>query len=129
MLLRSACASLLLAVACARQVPPPPLLSGDLPAIVPGQTAIQGRVHDVTTGVPIAGALVILQCECMAGHREMQTDPRGVYSFVDLQPGRYVVQVLAERANVNKTAELPAGRRVVVQFAVDPDHHFRIEVG
>lgn len=81
------------------------------------------------TGVPIAGALVILQCRCIKGARETLTDARGVYSFADLPSGKYTVQVLYGHANLNKTVELPAGRPVVVQFAVDPEQAFVVEIG
>lgn len=127
--MRRACAVLVVAVGCARPVPPSPLRPADLPALTPGQAAIQGRAHHAMTGVPIAGALVILQCRCIEGARETQTDARGVYSFADLPSGKYTVQVLYGHANLNKTVELPAGRPVVIQFAVDPEQAFVVEIG
>ncbi|MBA3550570.1 MAG: hypothetical protein H0T76_29190 [Nannocystis sp.] len=52
----------------------PTLLPAELPDIVPGRAAIQGAVHDETTGLRIPGALVILTASGQDRHRETETD-------------------------------------------------------
>jgi hypothetical protein len=114
-------------VGCARAPAPPVVTFGELPRVPPGQAAIQGPVHDVNTGVRVAGALVILQCACLPGHRETETDARGIYSFVDLPPGKYTVQVLFGRADVSKSLQLAPGKHFIARFAIDPTSRIRIE--
>lgn len=73
-----------------------------------GTGRISGTVIHSETREPIANALVVLQCTCLAGSRETTTDPRGRYAFARLPPGTYTVQVLAGQADVSKVFELPA---------------------
>jgi Carboxypeptidase regulatory-like domain/TonB-dependent Receptor Plug Domain len=51
---------------------------------------IAGRVTDMGTGQPLAGVTVILQGE--QGEDASITDDQGLYTFVNLQVGRYVVR-------------------------------------
>jgi Carboxypeptidase regulatory-like domain len=73
---------------------------------------IAGQVKHSKTGEPVANALVILQCTCLAGAREAQTDADGNYAFRGLPAGVYTVQVLAGQADVTKVVELPPARPV-----------------
>ena len=89
---------------------------------------ISGVVSDQKTGEKISGALVILQCSCLQGQREMQTNAEGLYSFRNLPQGKYTVQVLFGQANVNKSMDVPAGAKFRANFQVDPNNKFRIDV-
>lgn len=68
---------------------------------------ISGQVKNSKTGEPVENALVILQCTCLTGPREAQTNADGVYAFRGLPAGVYTVQVLAGQADVSKVIELP----------------------
>jgi len=101
-----------------------PLAAGLLvPAVA--QAASDGTISGVVTNSrskqPVAGALVILQCACLQGPRETQTNDNGLYAFRDLPPGTYTVQVLAGQADVAKVAELPRGVKFRANFTIDPD--------
>lgn len=65
-----------LALACAR--PPSPFSPAEFPPVTPERGAIQGGVYDLKTGKRIASALVILQCRCLPGPRETETDARNL---------------------------------------------------
>lgn len=67
---------------------------------------ISGVVTHSKTGAPLPGALVILQCSCLRGTRETQTDAKGFYAFRGLPAGTYTVQVLMGHADVAKVLEL-----------------------
>ncbi|WAS92616.1 carboxypeptidase-like regulatory domain-containing protein [Nannocystis punicea] len=108
------------ALACGHAAAPP-LSPAELPPVVAGRGAIQGAVHDVNTGRRIAGALVLMDCSCLAGPRETKTDARGIYSFDDLPPGKYTIQASYERGHVAKTLALAAAGRATISIAVDPE--------
>ena len=89
---------------------------------------ISGVVTDSKTGEKIANALVIVQCSCLQGQREMTTNADGLYTFRNLPQGKYTVQVLVGQANVNKSMDVPAGAKFRANFSVDPDNKFTINV-
>jgi len=82
---------------------------------------ISGVVTNAKTKKPQPGALVILQCVCMQGKRETQTNEEGLYAFRELPPGTYTVQVLAGQSDISKKTELPRGGRLRANFLIDPD--------
>jgi hypothetical protein len=86
---------------------------------------ISGVVSDQKTKAPIPNALVILQCSCLQGSRETQTNDNGLYAFRDLPPGTYTIQILAGQADVSKVATLPTGAKFRANFTVDPSNEFR----
>ena len=90
------------------------------------RSVIAGFVYDADTGRPVDKALVILQCSCLAGQREMQTNVDGVYSFRDLPPGKYTTQVLFGQANVDRSFDAPPGFRVRVDYLIDSENKFVI---
>ena len=87
---------------------------------------ISGVVTDAKTGDKISGALVILQCSCLQGQREMQTNADGLYSFRNLPQGKYTVQVLFGQANVSRSFDLPIRVRARADFLVAPENKFVI---
>jgi hypothetical protein len=86
---------------------------------------ISGVVTNSRTKQPVSGALVILQCACLQGARETQTNDNGLYAFRDLPPGTYTVQVLAGDADVSKRADLPRGAKFRANFTLDPADEFK----
>lgn len=86
---------------------------------------INGVVTDSTSGDPIEGALVVLQCTCLQGQIERTTNAAGVYSFRDLPPGNYTIQVLYQKANITKITTLPRGAKFRANFSIDPKNEFR----
>ena len=86
---------------------------------------IEGSVKDENTDDPVPQALVILQCSCLQGQREVMTNADGLYRFRDLPPGRYTAQALAGQANVNKSFTATGGI-FRVSFVVDPANRFVI---
>ncbi len=89
--------------------------------------SISGAVKHTKTKKPVAGALVIAQCSCLQATRETQTNEDGIYSFRDLPPGRYTLQVLAGDANVSKVTDMPRAGKLRANFTVDPaDDQIRI---
>ena len=73
---------------------------------------ISGIVTNAKTKKTQPQALVILQCSCLQKPRETQTNEDGIYSFRDLPPGTYTVQVLAGQSDISKKAELPRGAKL-----------------
>ncbi|MCH9688733.1 MAG: TonB-dependent receptor [Deltaproteobacteria bacterium] len=86
---------------------------------------ISGVLTHGKTKERISGALVVLQCSCLQGPRETQTNANGLYAFRNLPPGTYTVQVLAGQADVSKVANLPRGAKFRANFTVDPDDEFK----
>ncbi len=86
---------------------------------------IQGVVKHAESKEPIAGALVILQCSCLQGTRETQTNKLGIYAFRDLPPGEYTIQVLTGQADVSKVTTLPRNAKFRANFTVNPRNEFR----
>jgi hypothetical protein len=97
-------------------------------ALAASDVTISGVVTDAKTGDKISGALVILQCSCLQGQREVQTNADGLYSFRNLPQGKYTVQVLFGQANVNKSMDVPPGAKFRANFSIDPNNKFRIDV-
>ncbi len=93
------------------------------------QAANEGTISGVLTHGKtkerISGALVILQCSCLQGPRETQTNANGLYAFRNLPPGTYTVQVLQGQADVSKVANLPRGAKFRANFTIDPDDEFK----
>lgn len=131
MLRRRACASLLAGwtVACASTSGPapfpPPFSRAQLALVEPERGAIQGAVHQPTTGARIAGARVILECSCIPNLRETRTDARGLYSFGDLPAGSYSVQVIFQNIDVSQSMALPLGVQAIMHFALAPTRDLR----
>ncbi len=104
--------------------------SVDSPAVVealgPGVTGsvVRGIVRDSQSGEALEGALVILQCDCLAGQREVQTDANGVYNFRRLPAGEYTVQVLYGQAIVNRSHALAPATGVRLDFRLRADQKF-----
>ena len=85
---------------------------------------ISGVVTDEKTKSKIPSALVILQCACLQGSRETQTNGNGLYAFRDLPPGTYTVQVLVGKADVSKVTTLPRGAKFRANFSLNPKNEF-----
>jgi hypothetical protein len=88
---------------------------------------IHGALRDKDTGEPLADALVILHCSCLAGDREFDADAAGVYRFRHLPPGSYTIQVLINEANVNRSVVLGPGVQVRADFRFKPGKKFRLD--
>ena len=89
---------------------------------------INGVVKNSQTGEPIEGAIVVLQCTCLASQQERNTNARGIYSFTDLPSGQYTVQVLSGKANVSKLTQLPRGAKFRANFSLNPQQDQEITV-
>ncbi|MCH9680139.1 MAG: TonB-dependent receptor [Deltaproteobacteria bacterium] len=90
-----------------------------------GTGTISGVVTNTKTKDRIPNALVIVQCSCLQGSRETQTNQDGLYAFRDLPPGMYTVQVLVGQADVSKVASLPGGAKFRANFMLDPSNEFK----
>ena len=101
----------------------------ELPEVVPGRAAVQGAVYDMITDERIVGARIILQCACLPGARETVTDARGVYSFVDLPPGTYSLQVLYQEADKSSSVVLSRIGRAIDRIGIYPKKRPVIIVG
>ncbi len=98
-------------------------------ALAANDVTISGVVSNSKEGgKAIPGALVILQCTCLQGQRETQTNADGLYSFRNLPQGRFTVQVLFGEANVNKSMDVPPGSKYRANFSVDPANKFRMDI-
>lgn len=75
---------------------------------------IRGIVRSRGSDEGLANALVVLQCTCLAGTRETQTNDDGVYAFRDLPSGNYTVQILAGANDVSYVLSLEPGTQVRV---------------
>ena len=79
------------------------------PAAPASGATLQGVVREQSSGEPIVGALVIVQCTCLQGPVETTTDAAGLYNLRKLPPGNYTVQVLANQAAFTEALALAAG--------------------
>ena len=86
---------------------------------------ISGVVTNQKTKERIPNALVVLQCTCLQGTRETQTNDNGLYAFRNLPPGTYTIQVLAGQADVSKVTTLPRGAKFRADFTMDPNNEFK----
>ncbi len=86
---------------------------------------ISGVVTDSKTKVRLKDATVVLQCTCLAAARETKTDAGGLYTFRDLPPGTYTLQVLIGQAAASKVFTLLDGARFRANVSVDPHNEFR----
>lgn len=86
---------------------------------------ISGVVRNEQTNEVLPNALVVLQCTCLDGSREAQTNHNGIYAFRGLPPGTYTVQVLAGTADVSKVTTLPRGAKFRANFSLDPKNEFK----
>lgn len=120
----------LASIACAsgaiELTPEPPAITTEPPLAGASGAQITGLIVDSRTGDLIDGALVVLQCTCLEGIRESQSNRDGQYRFEDLPAGSYTVQVLYGRADSSRIFTLDRGLRARVHFRIDPkDVHIR----
>jgi hypothetical protein len=87
--------------------------------------SIAGIVVHAKSGARLAGALVVLQCTCLASAMETTTNENGLYAFRALPPGTYTIQVLSGEADVSKVTTLPAAAKFRANFRIDPQADFR----
>ena len=108
----------------------PPAVAAMAPnmALAASDVAISGVVTDQKSGQKISGALVIAQCTCLQGAREVMTNEDGLYTFRNLPQGKYTIQVLYQDANVNKTMDVPPGAKMRANFQIDPKMKFRVDI-
>jgi len=108
----------------------PPAVAAMAPnlALAASDVTISGVVTDVKSGQKISGALVIVQCTCLQGAREVLTNADGLYTFRNLPQGKYTVQVLYQDANVNKSMDVPPGAKMRANFQIDPKLKFRVDI-
>ncbi len=96
------------------------------PAHAASDGSIGGAVTDKNTGERIGDAIVVLQCACLQGTLETNTNADGIYIFKNLPTGTYTVQVLHGQADVSKTTVLPRGEKFTANFSIDPQNEFII---
>src|SRR5690606_4760968 len=79
---------------------------------------VRGRIVDGSTNEPVAGAYVTLVGEAVA--REARTGAAGDYSFTDLTPGVYRIQVAHPGyASAGVSVMVREGSEVVVDIPLD----------
>lgn len=81
---------------------------------------IVGFVADKDSGDAVAGAMVVIQCSCLQGWRETQSNADGVYAFRDLPPGDYTVQAFHGKGDAIQALTLGAGQRARLRFRITP---------
>ncbi len=85
---------------------------------VEGPGVVNGIVRDAETGEAIAGAVMVLQCSCLEGTREAESNVNGVYVFRDLPRGTYTLQALWRENDVSKIFNLPDGAKMRANFSL-----------
>ncbi len=120
----------LLSIACAAgifkgspKVPEPTVAMTTVEAGHEG-SEIDGVVLDVRTEGPAVGALIVLQCACLEGTRETQTDAEGRFALTELPPGKYTLQVLFQRSDLSQRISLGEGQRARLRFPVGGHQEF-----
>jgi hypothetical protein len=79
--------------------------------------AIIGRVTDVATGVPIAGATITTEPETMY----VKTDTEGDYAIEYIEPGNYMVTASKDGYNsVSNNVIVEAGKDTIANFELTP---------
>lgn len=100
----------------------------EVPGDVETLGTVTGTVTEKGSGALVHDAIVVLQCSCLSGFRDTKTDPAGRFSFRELPPGRYTVQVLYGQANVSKVIDMKGAKTMRVSFSIEPRDKFRKEV-
>lgn len=77
---------------------------------------VVGRVVDRETGEPVGSALVVVDCPCLQGSREVMTNDDGYFALRSLPPGPYSIFTFA------------ASSRVTSKFQLERDHRVRVLV-
>ena len=67
-----------------------------------------------------------MQCECLEGTRETQTNANGVFVFRDLPTGTYTVQFLHRNDEVVRVIELSEGHHTRLNVSLDPNAEPRV---
>ncbi len=119
-----------LSIACAAglfqanaPVPEPTVVMTPIEAGHEGSEVV-GTILDAPTGKPVAGAVIVLQCTCLAGTRETMTTAQGYFAFRALPPGSYTLQVLYGQSDSAKVITLGDGVQARISFPIDKDLHF-----
>lgn len=111
----------------------PPVVSpfspAEFAAVAGDGGTIVGGVFDSNTGGRLEKALVIVQCTCLTGPQERETDARGTFRFDGLPAGKYSIQAMYGRGSSYWTVEVTAGRRTLATIGVDPTRPPSIELG
>lgn len=82
---------------------------------------VVGSVVSHEDGKPSANAIVVLQCECLQGPRETQTNADGLFAFRDLPPGEYTAQALLGAGEASRRFEVRRASKVMVKFSVSTE--------
>ena len=91
--------------------------------------AIGGVVVNMK-GEPIESAVVVLQSTALDGTLERLTNAHGLYSFAELEPGNYTLQVLAGTGQASRIIDLGGEMSVFrADFRLDPDQDSVIMLG
>nr|WP_293274628.1 carboxypeptidase-like regulatory domain-containing protein [Nannocystis sp.] len=77
-----------------------------------------GLVHRATGG-HLAGARVVLRCDCDMPPRELVTDEDGLYAFRNLSAGQYTVTVMFHRSVKSKHVTVLPVASYRVNFSID----------
>lgn len=85
-----------------------------------GGATLLGAVVNHLSSVALANALVIVECSCLQGTRETQTDDNGRYVFRELPPGEYTVLFLIGSGEASKVISIGEGDRVIAHARMDP---------
>lgn len=83
-----------------------------------GSTTIAGGVFDSQSTEPIESALLVLQCDCLDGVRETQTNANGLFVFRELPPGTYTVQLLHHQQDLAESVPIQADQTARLRFVV-----------
>ncbi len=89
---------------------------------------IAGVVTHSKTREKIEGAIVVVQCACLQGTRETSTNAEGLYTFRNLPPGAYTIQVFSGQAEMAKSTTLERGKKLRANFTIDPKNDQTITI-
>ncbi len=93
----------------------------------PSQRGASGSISGVVRGSandePIADALVIVDCACLAEPIEVYTNARGVYRIAGLPPGNYTIEAMRVDAKATRSLALGSGEsaRLDVKLVLPED--------
>jgi hypothetical protein len=82
------------------------------PSSASGQGSISGYVTRGEDSEPVAEALVVLSCSCLAQEITVFSNARGVYAVAGLPAGQYVVQGFHDDGDATSRVELSRGGKL-----------------
>src|SRR5207244_12839112 len=87
---------------------------------------VEGSVIDGATGQPLKDATVTLSFVGPRPEREMKTDEKGLFAFIDVEPGQYELKVEQPGYLTQKYGQIAYDSRIVRNLVVQAGGRYNV---